>query len=240
MQNGAITPPRCLATCLSFSAFETTALGPRPGKEKSKSEEMWRSPGHEEPLRPAGRETFMCSIGNYGTYLEHLRMDLDDGSIKDEDYADLLRERMIRAITMFDAQEFGINSVKVGRRAQHAEKNNIKKVCDMGRASVRFLMERVEPDAAKTDLMVDYNAELSYIVQTHSTIIAEHTRSLVDSLRDDLERAARVLNRSEIAKDAGAATEPPGAHLVEMMERATFGSRRANLSGRERSQEHES
>ena len=181
---------------------------------------MSHNTGHEG-LRLAGKSPFVCCVANYGTYLENLMVDLDDGSVEAEDYADKLRERMVHAITMFDAQELGINAVKVGKgTAQHKEKIDIKKVCGRGRAGVRSLMEKVEPGAPKTELMVGYNAELSHIVRTHSTIITEHTRRLIDLMRGELDRAAMVLHRSEIAKNAG--------------------SRRERLNVEERSQEHKS
>ena len=60
-----------------------------------------------------------------GTYLYNLKTILDDGSIKDGDYASLLLERLDHAITLFDRQEEGINSVKVGGRELHAIKDAI-------------------------------------------------------------------------------------------------------------------
>ena len=130
---------------------------------------------HEEPLRPTGRDN------NDATYLVNLKKDLDDGSIKDEDYANSLRDRLDDAVVMFDELESDIDSVKVGRRSQHVEKANIKAACSKGRASVRYLKFMVEPNAMKTSHHVDYNAELSYIVKIHTTIIAARDSKMFDS-----------------------------------------------------------
>ena len=146
---------------------------------------MSNTPNNEEPLKPAGKGTVA------GTYLYNLRMNLDDGTTKDEDYANLLRERLDHAIT-HDRQEEGIESIRVGRREQHAKKNIIRSACNLGRARIRYLMERVDPDEEKTDRLVKVNTELGYIVRTHSKTIAEQTRSLISSQWEDLERATKI------------------------------------------------
>ena len=157
-----------------------------------------------------------------GTPMYNLKRDLDDGSVKDGDYAGLLLERMNNAITLLDRQEEGIDSVKVRGREMHASTNAIKLSCHQGRAKIRSLKLKVDPNENKKTWMVNTNRELGCIVYTHSKTIAEHTRHLIGSLEEHLGRAKMVLNRCDIAVEVTKNVKSSVDHLEELLDKTTL------------------
>ena len=94
---------------------------------------MSNNEGKEEP--PNTAVTWTAT----GTAMYNLKRNLDDGSVEDADYARLLVERMNNAITLFDKQEEGINTIKVGGRELRGIKAAIRTSCHEGRAKIRCL-----------------------------------------------------------------------------------------------------
>ena len=128
-----------------------------------------------------------------GTAMYNMKRNLDDGTVKDSDYARLLVERMNTAITLFDKQEEGINTIKAGGRELRGIKAAMRTSCHEGRAKIRCLRWRVNSGDEKTAELVDINKELGYIVYSHSQKIAENAKHLKRSLEENLERASVVL-----------------------------------------------
>ena len=157
-----------------------------------------------------------------GTAMYNMKRNLDDGTVKDSDYARLLVERMNTAITLFDKQEEGINTIKVGGRELRGIKAAMRTSCHEGRAKIRCLRWRVNSGDEKTAELVNINKELGYIVYSHSQKIAENTKYLKRSQEDNLERASVVLNwcdlAAEITKDSNQAVD----HLEELLSKTTL------------------
>ena len=216
---GATTTQHCLATRLSLSVSAAASLVLWPIRGGLKSENMPRDRVIEVDVASAAPTIDTIDV----TYLLDLTENLGDKDA-DEDYANKLRELLDEAINWFDSVESDIDSVKDGGGPQYALKiDKIKKECNKGRASVRFLKSKVEPNAVKTGLLVDYRQELRNILKRHTTTIAALSRSIEESLRADVGRVAMAWARSKMASDATMSTAPSGEHITEMMRGAPRG-----------------
>ena len=112
---------------------------------------MSNTEGKEEPPKTAVTWTAT------GTAMYNMKRNLDDGTVEDADYARLLVERMNNAITLFDKQEEGINTIKVGGRELRGIKAAMRTSCHEGRAKIRCLRWRVNSGDEKTAELVDLN-----------------------------------------------------------------------------------
>ena len=146
----------------------------------------------------------------------------------DSDYANFLRELLDGAINWFDLIERDVDPL-TDEGGPRSKVEKIKKECNKGRAGVRFLKSKVQPNAVKTSLLVDYRQELRHILRRHTTIIAALSRRIKESHGADVESHCHYVNmalvwaRSKTASDATMLTAPSGDHITEMMREAPRG-----------------
>ena len=157
-----------------------------------------------------------------GTAMYNMKRNLDDGTVKDSDYARLLVERFNTAITLLDKQEEGINAIKAGGREIRGIKSAMRTSCHEGRAKIRCLRWRVNSGDEKTAELVDLNKELGYIVRSHSWEIAESMKYLKRIMEDYIERASAVLNWCDLAAEITKGSNQAVDHLEELLAKTTL------------------